>query len=138
MIPTTPRPDWSFAQVLTDLLRWQFGELLMQRAGWEGADPIALNMAVQNYRRRILSACLRQAGLDPGAGHGLPQDPVAWEQIMVDEFMGSLRALAPLGPAEEKLTRFAHGQYFKYSRRVGWLLGLEQRLPCFYGPKSSD
>lgn len=130
------KPAMTFADVLADLLRWQFGELLAQRAGWRGADPDAVTQAVQDFRRRILSACLRQAGLDPGAGYGLPADQGAWEQVLVDEFLDGLRAIAPLGGAEDKLKRFAYGQFFKYSRRVALLMDLNDRLPAVYAPKA--
>jgi hypothetical protein len=126
------KKPWGLIQVLGDLLRWQFGELLIQRAGWSGAEPGDVNLAVQEFRRRILAGCLRLNGLDPQALSGLPQDPAAWEPILVAEFLDDLRALAPLGSAEDKLTRFAHGQYFKYSRRVALLMQLESKLPCAY------
>lgn len=132
----TERQVWALDQVLADLLRWQFGALLMRRAGWDGPDPDRVSLAVQDYRRRILSACLRHTGLDPGALAGVKGDAAAWEPVLVEEFLGHLRQMAPFGEAEVKLRRFAHGQYFKYSRRVLYLMQLGPPLPCAYGEQA--
>lgn len=132
------KPLWALDQVLADLMRWQFGEILIQRADWQGAEPHAVSQAVQDYRRRILSACLRHAGLDPGALAGVKGDAAAWEPVLVEEFLRRLEQIAPLGAAREALTRFAHGQYFKYSRRVAFLMQLEKRLPCAYGEAAGN
>jgi hypothetical protein len=119
--------------VLLDLERWRFGGLLARRAGWELADPGRIDALVQAYRRRILAASLRCAGHAVPDDAGLPgDDPAAWEAPLVADFLGKLQGLAPLGEAELKLARFAHGQYYKYSRRVAWLMGLERVLPCAY------
>jgi hypothetical protein len=128
------REVWALDRILADLLRWQFGALLIQRAGWQAADPDRVTLAVQDYRRRILGACLRYSGLDPGALVGVRGPAATWETPLVEEFMGQLGQIAPLGEAEIKLRRFAHGQYFKYSRRVYHLMQLPPpHLPSAYG-----
>lgn len=132
------KPLWALDQVLADLMRWQFGALLAERAKWQGAEPHAVSLAVQDYRRRILGACLRHAGLDPGSLVGVKGDAAAWELILVEEFLKRLEQIAPMGEAREALTRFAHGQYFKYSRRVAFLMQLDKRLPCAYGQAAGN
>ena len=127
---------WTLEQVQQDLQRWQFGALLAQRAKWEGPDPLEVDAAVQSYRRRILAAALQCAGREEGLGlPPLAGDAAAWELPLVRGFLSELESLAPMGAALAPLTRFAHGQYFKYSRRVAWLLKLEEKLPCAYSPK---
>ncbi len=122
--------------MLADLRRWQFGALLASRARWDAPDPAAIDRAVQAYRLRILAACLRHAGRPEKIEAALPEgEAAAWELHLVGGFLESLRALAPLGGAEAALTRFAHGQYFKYSRRVALLMGIEAKLPCAYAPR---
>lgn len=130
---------WPLERVLLDLERWRFGGLLSRRAGWDLERPERIDALVQAYRRRILAASLRCAGLEPPFEAALPgTDAAAWEAPLVADFLGSLKGLAPLGEAELKLARFAHGQYFKYSRRVALLLRLETQLPCAYAPAPKE
>lgn len=126
---------WPLERVRVDVERWRFGGLLARRAGWDLERPERIDALVQAYRLRILAACLRHAGRDWDLAAELPTgDAAAWELPLVTDFLGELKGLAPLGEAELKLSRFAHGQYFKWSRRVAWLMHLEKKLPCAYAP----
>lgn len=132
---SAPAP-WDLERVLADLRRWQFGALLAERARWSAPDPLAVDQAVQAFRLRILAACLVHAGRDESLPLRLPAgDAGSWETPLVEDFLDGLKGLAPFGEAEAALTRFAHGQYFKYSRRVASLMALEAKLPCAYAPK---
>jgi hypothetical protein len=135
--------------LLHDLDRWTFGELLADRAGWACQDGQGVEAAVKDYRLAIIQAVLRASGpehealaqaieerrsLRPGDHAPYGEAPVAWEAILAGRFLQRLRNLAPFYGADAPLTRFAHGQYFKYSRRVSYLLKLPPVLPCTLAP----
>jgi hypothetical protein len=135
--------------LLHDLDRWTFGELLATRANWGCTDGQGVEAAVRSYRLAIMQAVLKASGpeheplaLAIGAHRALRVDEqapydealAAWEAALAGRFLQRLRNLAPFYAAEAPLTRFAHGQYFKYSRRVSYLLKLPPALPCTLAP----
>lgn len=137
------------AHLLHDLDRWSFGQLLADRAGWACPDAQGIEAAVHAYRLSIIHAVLRASGPEHeplalalnshrplrGNEHApYGEDPAAWEDALAGRFLSRLRNLAPFYGAEAALTRFAHGQYFKYSRRVSSLLTLPPALPCSLAP----
>jgi hypothetical protein len=142
-------PQETAQYLLRDLDRWAFGPLLAHRAKWTLPDPDSIDGAVRRYRLAILQAVLMAAGPehlplaeamqgerllhpDQHAPYGEAMD--TWETALAGRFLQDLKAMAPLAEAELPLTRFAHGQYFKYSRRVAFLLKLPYVLPCLYAP----
>jgi hypothetical protein len=142
-------PQETAQYLLRDLDRWAFGPLLAQRAKWTLPDPTAIDGRVRLFRLAILQAVLKAAGpeheplslaltqergLDSGLHAPYASAMEAWEPALAGRFMQDLAGLAPLADAEASLTRFAHGQYFKYSRRVAYLLQLPYVLPCLYAP----
>ncbi len=142
-------PQDTASYLLHDLGRWTFGELLARRAQWACLDLQGIEAAVQAYRLAILQAVLKAAGPEQAAlalaveaqrkltvNEHAPytQGPKAWEGALASHFLDRLRARAPFGEAKAPLTRFAHGQYFKYSRRVAYLLKLPPVLPCRFAP----
>jgi hypothetical protein len=146
-MPVFNGPTEAAAYLLNDVTRWVFGEVLMKRAGWTGPTPDQVNEAVQAYRLQIMQAvCLAEPeALEPlrlALEAARPSKPVAlegshadWELALTRQFLDTLEAMAPLGPAFAPMQRFAHGQYFKFSRRVSYLLQRPYVLPCFYAPK---
>jgi hypothetical protein len=144
-----PGPEETAAFLLKDLERWTFGELLARRARWDCTEYRAIEVAVQAYRLAIMQAVLKATGsqmeplalaveqqepLDPKETAPYTEAPAAWEAALAGRFLERMRALAPFGEAEAPLTRFAHGQYFKYSRRISYLLKLPPALPASYAP----
>jgi hypothetical protein len=144
---STPKETAAF--LLHDLDRWTFGELLATRAAWPCKDAQGIEAAVQAYRLAIIHAVLKATGpeqealalavdaqrsLGPSEHAPYAETPAAWEPVLAKRFLGRLRNLAPFYGAEAALTRFTHGQYFKYSRRVSYLLKLPGALPCSYAP----
>jgi hypothetical protein len=146
-------PQDTAAYLLRDLDRWAFGPLLAQRAAWAVPRPQAIDVVVRDYRLAILQAVLKASGegfaplaaelqaLRPLATEALApydRDLSAWEPALAGRFLDALEALAPFGESEAPLTRFAHGQYFKYSRRVSYLLQAPHALPCLFAPPSPE
>lgn len=146
-------PQDTAAYLLRDLDRWAFGPLLAQRAAWAVPEPQAIDALVRDYRLAILQAVLKASGADfeplaveveklrplaPGASAPYERDLGAWEAALAGRFLDALEALAPFDEAEAPLTRFAHGQYFKYSRRVSYLLQTPHALPCLLAPPSPE
>jgi hypothetical protein len=142
-------PTETALYLLHDLDRWTFGELLTSRAGWACQDAQGVEAAVRDYRLAIIQAVLKASGPEHAplaqavddqralrAGDHAPytEAPAAWEEVLAERFLQRLRRLAPFYAAEAALTRFAHGQYFKYSRRVSYLLKLPPALPCTLAP----
>jgi hypothetical protein len=136
--------------MLKDLDRWAFGPLLAKRAQWVLEDAERIDAEVLLYRLGILLAVLKSLGAEFTALSEAVQEqrrlalseqaPYSeamfhWETALAGRFLERLEALAPFGEAEAPLTRFAHGQYFKYSRRVAYLLQTPAVLPCLYAPK---
>ncbi len=139
--------------LLKDLARWDFGVLLIRRAGLQGMDPGRLTLEVRCYRLAILRSffpsplfydrdfvlSLAFSDLDGAEAWEACQaweDPAPGAQGFPGRFMDRLRALAPLGPAEAPLLRFAKGKDFKYGLRVRFLVDTfdkERR-----GPSSLD
>ena len=146
-------PQDTAAYLLRDLDRWAFGPLLAQRAKWPVPEPAAIDALVRDYRLAIIHAVLTASGagfdalraevqalrpLADAAQAPYDQELARWETALAGRFLDSLEALAPFGEAEAPLTRFAHGQYFKYSRRVSYLLQTPYALPCLFAPPSPE
>ncbi len=142
-------PTETALYLLHDLDRWTFGELLTSRAHWACTDGQGVEAAVRSYRLAIMQAVLKASGaeheplalaieaqrsLRPGELALYDEALTAWESALAGRFLQRLRNLAPFYGSEEPLTRFAHGQYFKYSRRVSYLLKLPPALPCTLAP----
>ena len=146
-------PEDTASYLLRDLDRWAFGPLLAQRAAWAVPEPLAIDGLVRAYRLSILHAVLKASGegfdslaaalqaqrpLDAAALAPYEQALPQWETALAGHFLDALEALAPFGEAEAPLTRFAHGQYFKYSRRISYLLQTPYALPCLFAPPSPE
>jgi len=119
--------------ILTDLARWQFGELLARRAAFHAVAPDKLGAEVRAYRYGIACSALKDEALrrrslaEPlvGAPWELMMDwaefgqGLAWGVPAEAELSARFIArMQNFGTPTDALRRFARGKAFKYGRRV--------------------